>query len=384
MDRQAVKRVVLSAAPPFFAASVIVHTLLPGYLASRFVGAVLRADPAEINGCLAEGLEFKRCPDAGGDEYSFFRGAKAATWPRPLAQYKNPQTLNLKIEKPGFVEWLLGRRKIRIYGRHHYGHFAAGYGGVRYSEGDADEAIVDLGSDNSNTVYYAASWLAEHPRPGAVGPLIERLAHECPSVRDEVLKALRRTALQPLKRRPEWRRWFEENREKTPAEWTAQGRASCLEALESDDLKRRIAAVRTARIIGGMEEEIARALTFPYEAFSTSIRKAEGKYALVIANRSDGPAILAIKESRCNLSYSQKMPPGPPWKFGIAGGMVSCSSSPFLPGEHYLRILDANESRVTEIRLPKGMKPGDYGVRAWVEDKMTGRKYEASFAATVR
>lgn len=339
--------------------------------ADSFITRVRSADPVKINEQLVDGLEFRQYPRMSGEWYSFYWKGGNVIGPFPLEHYKEPKTLNLKVEEDG--------AKIRVFGRHYYKRFVVTASEISYTDGELDEVIADLGCGGWR-VQRAARWLATRPFREAVPRLIDAL--DKPHAGHHVLQALRRTTFQRLEHKADWERWYELNGSKSRDEWKAEARENCLSQLRSNDLAARIEGVKLAKVIGGVEEDVQRALAFSDEAYRTSVRNDNGKYVLVITNVSAKPAILAIAKKQCNLSYSRKLPPGQPFGPRTAGGRIT-SSSHHPPPERYLEILEPKESRVIDIRMPKGMKAGDYRARAYVRDAISRRRYEAHFDLTV-
>lgn len=334
--------------------------------AESFIALLQSADPVAINERLADGLEFnKRWSTREGEWYSFCWKGESVSGTFTLESYKDPKRLNLTIEEDG------AKIRISIIGRLRYEHFILTGGGVSYNDGEIGEVLADLKA-GGRRLERAARWLQTHPRPEVVPDLIEMWDEHY-----EVKGALRLITFQRLWRTVDWERWYEKNASRSREEWRADAREECLALLESGNLSDRIVGARLARIVTGLEKDVRKAVTFPDEAYATTIVKDESGYALVITNRTSKPALIAVIGDRCSVEISMKpaKADGP-----RMGGVASWAS---FPVQYRLRILKPAESLVKRFKLPQHLVPGEYHFTVSVRDMMNGRKYEASFDLSV-
>jgi len=325
-----------------------------------FIAAVWSADPDEINKHLADGLAFRPYP-AIEAHYSFHWKDEKVIGPLRLEYFGDPKTFNLTIEEGG------EKIRISIIGRLRYDYFIPTSEGVSYGSGEIGEILADL-KGGVRRLERAARWLQTHPRPELVPDLVEMSDGHY-----EVKEALRAITFQRLWRKAGWVQWFEANGSKSREEWRTDAREKCLGQLRSDNLSARIEGAECAKVIGGMEEDVRKALTFPDEAYVTSTAKDENGYSLVITNRSPRAALIAVTGDRCAVTFS--MNPAKPDGPRIGGGRSRAS----LPVQYHLRILKPGESLVKRFKLPERLVPGDYLFKVSRRDAMNGRTYETDF-----
>ncbi len=125
---------------PILVVVLFFHTYLPYREATRFNAAVLSANVSGINTLLSNDASF------GNDSsipiwYSFHSREKLVVGPFPLAEFKKKDALNLRIESPSGLDWILGRRPIRVFGPGSFRWFVASYSKVSYRQAQEPDSL---------------------------------------------------------------------------------------------------------------------------------------------------------------------------------------------------------------------------------------------------
>lgn len=113
---------------------LLVHTYLPHRKATAFIAGLHSADEKRINALLPRDVSFHR-DTLISDWYSFYFHDKLVIGPFPLENYSKDTTLNLRIENLSFLDWLVGRRSVRVFGKNFPKQFIVSYFGISYKQG---------------------------------------------------------------------------------------------------------------------------------------------------------------------------------------------------------------------------------------------------------